>query len=125
FYYVYPHLLKNVKLPKQFKRYEAAIKNISDPFEITPSQKILFFELYKFQDSAIETLAQRSIINIYSSMVTLNLSPVPSTLKQAFEADYFSKSEFFRCLIESFPKLKLEGRGGFKDRSGLMEFRYD
>lgn len=125
FYYVYPHLLKYVQLPKQFSRFSKVISNVSDPFEITPNPKALFFDLSRIHESALGALVQRSIVSASSVSVSLNLDPLPDSLLQAFGRNHFSESDFFKCLISVFPTLKLEGRGGFKDRCGLMEYRYD
>lgn len=125
FYYVYPHLLKSVELPRVLAKFSGAIMNISDPFEFTPNPKGLFFDLSRIQDVALLALQQKMIIEISSGEVVLFSEPLPEFLVSTFQSDNFSHSDFFQGLIEVFPKLKLDGKSGFKSKSGLMEYRYD
>lgn len=124
FYYVYPHLLKRVQLPREFKKYSVAITAIAEPFEITPNPKALFFDLARIQDSALLALEQKSILSVNLSSVGLRSENIPSSLVEHFERDEFSKSDFFKALVGIFPILRLDGVNGFKSRSGLMGYRY-
>lgn len=125
FYYVYPHLLKNVTLPRAFSKYKKTINEYTEPFEITPNPKSLFFDLSRVQDSALSSLLQRSLINIDGNSIKLREAYLPNSVIDAFKNDTFVDTTFFKCLIESFPKLRINGKDGFKERCGLMEYRYD
>ncbi|WP_432213009.1 ABC-three component system middle component 5 [Pseudomonas aeruginosa] len=124
FYYVYPALLKLVKLPRPLLKYSSCIKSVADTFEIVPRPSALFYELCRLQDSALRSLDQRSLISLRLNGVKLNLSRVPQRLIEEFESDEFSSSTVFEALTTAFPKLRMDGKDGFKERSGLMEFRY-
>lgn len=124
FYYVYPHLLKRVDLPRALKKYSASISAVAEPFEITPNPRGLFFDLARIQDSALVALEQKSILSTSVSSVALRAESIPVSLKEHFELDDFSQSDFFKALVGVFPTLKLDGANGFKSRSGLMEYRY-
>lgn len=124
FYYVYPHLLKRVDLPRALAKYSASIAAVAEPFEITPNPKGLFFDLVRIQDSALVALEQKSILSTSLQLVALRSENIPSSLMKHFELDDFSQSNFFKALVGVFPTLKLDGANGFKSRSGLMEYRY-
>ena len=125
FYYLYPHLLKSVNLPRPLNRYKEIISSTPDPFEVTPNPRSLFYELSRIQDSAMLALQQKSIIKLTASTITLLSDALPDDLIKTFNNDSFSKSELFKGLTSAFPKVKLEGKTGFKFKSGLMEYRYD
>jgi len=125
YYYVYPHLLKRVsKLPRSLNTHKKKINAVPEPFEITPNPKSLYFELVTTHDSALISLSQKSLITRSDSEVTLNGELLPPSLIEAFNTDEFAKSDFFIMLTTSFPKVSLNGKNGFKSRSGLMEYRY-
>ena len=117
-------MLKRIDLPRALKKYSTSICAIEEPFEITPNPKGLFFELARIQDTALAALEQKSILSISASSVALRAESIPASLKEHFELDDFSLSDFFKALVGVFPTLKLDGANGFKRRSGLMEYRY-
>lgn len=125
FYYLYPHLLKLIHLPRPLNRYKNIISSTPDPFEVTPNPRSLFYELSRIQDSAMLALQQKSIIKLTASTITLLPDTLPTDLIKTFNNDSFSKSELFKGLIFALPKVRLEGKTGFKFKSGLMEYRYD
>ncbi len=125
YYYVYPHLLKRVsKLPRPLNFHKKKISAVPEPFEITPNPKSLYFELVTTHDTTLVSLSQKSLISRSDDEIALNVELLPQSLVDAFDADEFSKSDFFLMLIASFPKVNLNGVNGFKSRSGLMEYRY-
>ncbi|WP_318183070.1 ABC-three component system middle component 5, partial [Pseudomonas fluorescens] len=95
FYYLYPHLLKSVNLPRPLNRYNDIISNTPDPFEVTPNPRSLFYELSRIQDSAMLALQQKSIIKLTASTITLLSDSLPADLIKTFNNDSFSKSELF------------------------------
>jgi hypothetical protein len=125
FYYVYPHLLKKVKRPRQLVKYSEAIDAVDEAFEVTPNPTSLFYELCRMQDSAFSSLEQKALISLSGEGVKLNYEKLPVSLLRDFVTDDFSGTDFFKALVSAFPVLKMNGKNGFKDRSGLMEFRYD
>lgn len=125
YYYVYPHLLKRVsKLPRPLNTHKKKIFAVAEPFEITPNPKSLYFELIATHDSTLTSLAQKSLIKISDNEIALNIELLPLSLIEAFNTDEFAQSDFFIMLTTTFPKVNLNGRNGFKSRSGLMEYRY-
>lgn len=125
FYYTYPHLLKDVALPRPFQKYKKNIKNIPQPLEFTPNSKHLFYELSQLQDSAIDFLSHKCIIKKSEGAIFINEDLIPEKMKIKFGNDDFMKTDFFFCLAKVIPKIKMDGKSGFKSRTGLMEYRYD
>ena len=125
FYYLYPHLLKTINLPRPLSRLKKIISETPDPFEVTPNPRSLFYDLSRIQDSAMLALQQKSMIKLTASTVALFADSLPTNLLESFKDDTFANSELFRGLVDAFPQMKLEGKNGFKCKSGLMEYRYD
>lgn len=125
FYYVYPHLLKNItQLPRPLNYQKRKIENIKNPFEITPNPKSLFYELSSIQESALDSLSQKLLISSGTQKIEINKSSLPNRLIEMFKMDEFCNSDVFEILVNRLPKAKLNGENGLKARSGLMEYRY-
>ncbi|WP_286340013.1 ABC-three component system middle component 5 [Ferrimonas sp. YFM] len=126
FYYVYPHLLKDMESYPRPLNYQAKkIRNIRDSFELTPNPSSLFFEMNPTHETAISSLHQRSLISIERNIVSLERQKLPHSLIQEFKNDKLTKSDLFKILVECLPKVKLDGDNGLKAKSGLMEYKYD
>lgn len=126
FYYVYPHLLKKMEsFPRPLNYKSEKIYSISDSFELTPSPSNLFFEMNSTHEATIFSLHQKSLINIQRNVVSLEIEKLPDKLIQAFKEDKFKESDIFKILVESLPKVKLDGGNGLKAKSRLMEYKYD
>jgi len=125
FYYLYPHLLKRmVSLPRPLNYKKKIIDRLDDPFEITPNPKVMFYELGKTQESVLRSLESKSIISLDNRLVKLNCGSLSEKIIDSFKSDEFLSGDLFKILVESFPKVNLNGPNGFKAKSGLMEFRY-
>lgn len=126
FYYVYPHLLNEMKkLPSPLHRYKSLISGIKNPFEVTPNSKALFFELKSLQQVALANLQYRGLVTVTNNNVCLIDTKLPNLLVKTFEEDSFSKTDIFKLLVNELPKVQLSGDNGLKARSGLMEYKYD
>lgn len=126
FYYVYPHLLNEIKkLPSPLQRFKPFISGIKSPFEITPNSKVLYFELRSLQSVALANLQSRGLVTVNNNNVLLIETKLPSSLIKAFKDDSFNKTEIFKLLVNEFPKVQLSGENGLKARTGLMEYKYD
>lgn len=126
FYYVYPHLLNEIKkLPSPLQRYKSLISEIKNPFEVTPNSKALYFDLRSLQSVALANLQSRGLVTVTNNNVSLIATKLPSSLVKAFKDDTFSQTEIFKLLVNEFPKVNLSGEHGLKARTGLMEYKYD
>ncbi|WP_203142977.1 ABC-three component system middle component 5 [Marinobacter mangrovi] len=125
FYYLYPHLLKRMgSLPRPLNYKKKIIDKLEDPFEITPNPRLMFYELGKTQESVLKSLEGKLFVNSDNGLIKLNIESLSERLIESFNSDEFLSCDFFKMLLESFPKVNLDGPNGFKSKSGLMEFRY-
>ncbi len=129
FYHIFPHLLASISpWPNDIKEYKKYTKNIPPSFESIPDKRRLFFELYEIQKQAISTLVSKSILDkegAESGLARLNKKNIPEIIVSTIEADEYNNSEIFEVLTKGLTVTSWAGRNGFKDRSGLMEFKYD
>ena len=126
FYLVYPNFVKEITLPR--KNGNTKLKNmyakLPAPFEIMPNKKILFSELKSFQYSAISLLRAKSLIEIKEKTIskTSDYWLLPNGF---FEENNILNDETQVQLIKCLSSIELIGTQGLKQRTGLMEYRYD
>lgn len=126
FYLVYPNFVKEITLPR--KNSNSKLKNkyakMSPPFEIMPNKKILFSELKDFQYIAISLLRAKSLIELKERTISKasNYMLLP---EKFFEENNILSDETQVQLIKCLYSIELTGTKGLKQRTGLMEYRYD
>ncbi len=126
FYLVYPNFVKEIALPR--KSGNGKLKNqyakMPPPFELMPNKKILFSELKDFQYSSISLLRAKSLIKLNEGMI----SKAPEYLSLPaifFEENNILNDEIQVKLIQCLSSIDMLGDKGLKQRTGLMEYRYD
>lgn len=128
FYMLFPHLLKEVRVPDELKGAKAQLKEIAPPYETLPSPKRLMFELSKIQDNAVKSLVAKGIIDrgaFVEEMVLLNAFVVPQKLRDHITNHEQRNTFWYKFLVSDFLAIPLLGIKGLKERTGLMEYRYD
>ncbi|RVU81801.1 hypothetical protein EOL70_24910 [Leucothrix sargassi] len=126
FYLVFPIFINEIRFPQgKGKRVsKKLLDSIEPPFEYLPNKKILFSELREFQNNALQILMAKSIIELDNNFVLKgelfsNVSDRLANNNRFFEDLLFS--ELIRILLD----IDLYGKNGIKQRTELMEFRYD
>ena len=126
FYLVFPNFVEEITLPR--KNGNTKLKNkyakMPPPFEIMPNKKILFSELKDFQYSAISLLRAKSLIELKER--TISKTPDYKSLPDKFfKENNILNDETQVQLIKCLYSIELAGTQGLKQRTGLMEYRYD
>jgi len=129
FYLLYFFRLGDVRLSRplaSLKKLARSFEGVS--YEIQPNDKLLFFRMSPVQSVALEALASNGLIaksELRHGLVVRTGAEIPLQLKARVEE--INKSDEKR--MDSLNKLVLEypflGANGLKDRTGLMEHRYD
>jgi hypothetical protein len=107
------------------KRYRCT--NVNPYWTIDNPQRVLF-QLESYQDGAINYLASVGILNrdlLRKDILVGNADKIPAELRKRIVIRNSEKVDLFNLLINEFSKIQLTGPGGLKDRSSLMEYRYD
>lgn len=128
FYFVFPHLVCNISLPRidgasQLKKVS---KSLPLPYEKLPDTKSLFSEMGDFQIQAAHILKAKNILNLHDGVLVCKGDTFSSDLISELVCNRnFLKDEFFSTLVNVFYQIPLLGDNGLKMRTGLMEYRYD
>lgn len=129
FYTLFPSLLKLLKtLPVPVNKCRKVFSEVEEPFESLKNTKRILHELEALQSVAIQNLLAKKLLDIdeynkgYLKRSSVNL---PEIFVSALNKSNLVSKEWFKGLVNEFPKAKFVGSSGLKARTGLMEYRYD
>ncbi|VWX29896.1 conserved hypothetical protein [Moraxellaceae bacterium 17A] len=124
FYLVFPIYSQDIAFPRGQGVSKKLLKSIEKPFEYLPNKKILFSELKEFQTQALQILMAKDIININDSFVEKGLR-FEDVSSRILEDNRFKYDELYTELIKKLMRINLTGDKGLKQRTNLLEYRYD
>ncbi len=128
FYLTFPSAASKIRMPVDLKQLKPAAKSYSNIYRDPINPKITFREMQHIQDAAIKTLAAANIV-CKDSLKQDKLIMVEPNLNQELTSsvDNFimNTSPFIHILIQELAQIPLRGESGLKDRTNLMEYRYD
>ena len=129
FYYVFPHLLKEIKpWPSEIKEYKKFIAKTPEPFEKISNKKRLFFEMTEIQKKSISIIQAKGLIKneeFRAGIIVIDHEEIPTELDDLIKTDPFKKTDIFKTIVIGLPKSTWGGKQGIKSRTGLLEFKYD
>ncbi|MCO4794299.1 MAG: hypothetical protein KC493_11330 [Bacteriovoracaceae bacterium] len=129
FYYAFPHLIKEISpWPSDISAYKKSAFKINNPFEKIVDKRRVFFEIAHIQKDAVSNLYAKGLLNsdkYKTGSLELNNTGVPKLISELIQKDDFINSEVFMLIVKGLTKTSWNGKGGLKDRSGLLEFKYD
>lgn len=126
----FPHVLEGMRLPKSAS---ARIRRLhfkpnTYVLSTTTNPKLVFIRMTPLQHQAIRLLASARLLefeNGNTQVIQKTSSPIPPKLKSTIEKKNIRDAELMTILAHELATLPLLGKNGLKDRTGLMEFRYD
>ncbi|MDA7416660.1 hypothetical protein PGB34_09815 [Xenophilus arseniciresistens] len=99
---------------------------MSNPYRTPIGLKKVFEDIQKIQDPALACLKTINVIRIdANNFLTLAAANIPSEINARCVQIREEEKFFFEQCLPSFLSIHLNGEDGLKDRSGLMEYRYD
>lgn len=128
FYTLFPHLLKQIKLPQVLRASKNMLKHISEPYENLPLPSKLLYDLGPIQNNCIEILACMDFIDktkLENGLAKLNFSAFDKELSNLISDNEFQKECWYTFLIKELSKVEFYGGNGLKSRTNMMEYRYD
>lgn len=128
FFVLFPYTVASMSLPRELSDAKKIFKEIEQPYENLPTPSRLMFELSAIQDQALKSLMAKGIVDnaeLSAGFFSVRKTIVPVEITKLITESTFRKAEWYKTLLGRIAKLPLKGKGGLKDRSGLMEYRYD
>ncbi|MGM4904673.1 ABC-three component system middle component 5 [Tardiphaga sp. 866_E4_N2_1] len=130
YYLLYPFRISAARLSPQhsrFRKFDALFQD-NKPYGEQPEDAVIFARMAPIQCTAMETLADKLIIDPTAwqhDVVRPTGANIPEPLAQRAlnaNANEPSLTDLIGVLTHEYP---LTGRNGLKDRTGLLEHRYD
>lgn len=128
FFLLFPEQLEALRFPSAIKNQRSLFVVGYNPYRSLENPRRIFFELEPFQISALHCLAAYGLVDAEKFMagfVMRTQKPVPPSLAEAIEKRNGESKVLVDLLSVEFAKLPFFGEGGLKERSNLVEIRYD
>ncbi|WP_336622657.1 ABC-three component system middle component 5 [Cellulophaga sp. 2_MG-2023] len=125
FYLTFPNEARRITFPRDLSELKKIFKNKPDnPYEDLIDPKRIAERMKTYQLSALRYLASYGLID--SALLSKNIikrtdKPLPSELQEKLAETNTEKENIIK-LVKGFNFLALRG---LKERTGLLEFRYD
>ncbi|MCK4821334.1 hypothetical protein KA005_36545 [bacterium] len=128
FYYVFPHLLADIRLPRNQVATKRHLKSIPTTYESLPNARRLMFGLKALHNETARALVAKGILNkepFLRNIIKLDIYKIPATLSCQIEDNTKRNTQWYKLLVQVLAGYPLNGKDGLKNRTQLMEFRYD
>lgn len=128
FYLTFPSAAAKIKMPIDLKLLKLEAKNHSNIYRDPINPKATFREMQHIQEAAIKTLAAANFIckkSLRQGVLIKADAEFNSELTVSIASFIGGISPFINILIQESALIPLRGESGLKDRTSLMEYRYD
>ena len=127
FYFLFPHLLADVKLMRGHIRWKRKLAATRSKYNHVPAPQMLLSQIRPLQEVALLHLAGEGYFDkqaLDEKLAIKTSRSVPPTITKLF-SEQSDERELAEFLAKEVSKIKLTGVDGLKDRTGLLEYRYD
>lgn len=128
FYLTFPNEARNISYPNSLSELKGVFKKKGfNPYEDLIDPKKIIERMKSFQLSALKCIASYGLIDtklLAKNIVKRSSKEIPRELSDKFNELTLEKANIIK-LILGFCELPLYGKSGLKDRTGLIEFKYD
>ncbi|KIZ47324.1 MULTISPECIES: ABC-three component system middle component 5 [Rhodopseudomonas] len=130
FYLLFPFRIEGIRLKPQDRKYKSLSKAYaaSKPYGEQPEDRILFSRMEPMQIAALDTLADQNFIArerwSMGEVMTMVKEP-PLRIAERISDVNQADSNLINFLSVLGSTYTLLGKDGLKDRTGLLEYRYD
>ena len=126
----FPHTLRTMRVPAQFVSWKIVLREVPNPYETLPNLTRVFYQVAEIQLEAMRLLAASGLIEKGALQKgIIRLARFRGEREHALAAargklSYRSEG-WYRYILECLISYPLNGSGGLKERTGLMEHRHD
>lgn len=128
FYLCFPAEVANIELHKEFLKIRSLAKEASNKFRGPVNSVRTFRDLEQIQNSAARLLAASNVLDskkLEEGVVSRTNHPIPVEFSRLSQDSSGNVGLITNFILTQLSELPLTGVGGLKQRSGLMEYRYD
>lgn len=128
FYLAFPSELLEIKSFRGFKKYESFIKQEQNSYERILNRKRLFFKMENIQLSAIKSLIAFDILeteDFINGKVKRTAKQLYPNLQERIEKANNKNPNLITLITGPLASINLYGHLGLKERTNLLEFKYD
>ncbi len=125
FYLLFPEELNRVRFPKAIKHIKRPLQN---PYETIENPNRLFHQLEKYYLTAIKCLAAYNLIDpclLLEGKIKRTAQDISDSLLKMLEEANARNPGLLGLLSGPFHDIDLYGKSGLKDRTKLLESKYD
>lgn len=128
YYLAFPNEMTKIRYERGNNDIQNLFPKKENPYEIVLDSKIIFEKMKPYQLTAIKTLASYGLVK--KDYLTENrITKIDKTLFEDILKNYEPlsdrESNIIKIMTTYFYNMPLYGEKGFKDRTNLLEFRYD
>lgn len=128
FYLLFPSAMSKIRLPQTLSRARQIAKATANIYRDPINPSATFRELHHIQEAALKCIAASGIIDIdnYEAGIIVRTElAIPASLSKQLDIFVANQEESAQFILNELATIPLKGINGLKDRTELMEYRYD
>lgn len=130
FYLLFPFRIGGIRLAQKHRRFRRLAEDFRSkkPYGEQPDDTIMFARMEPMQYAAFETLAENGLLDTNewrAGYVAPTTHPLPDELQDRVNTQNSAEPELMEFIAALGREYELLGQNGLKDRTGLLEHRYD
>ncbi|HIH5775813.1 TPA: ABC-three component system middle component 5 [Citrobacter werkmanii] len=128
FYLIFPSLVSEIRMPHNYSGVKKEAKKYSNVYRNPINISSTFRDMHEIQMAAIRCLAATGLIEVMPlerDLIKRTDKSIPDGLLISMCDFLNTKEEIYTFIISKLSQFPLTGKDGLKDRTNLMEFRYD
>jgi hypothetical protein len=130
FYLLFPFKISGIRLVPQHRKFRGLAADYEDarPYGDQPDDAQVFARMMPMQIAALGTLAEKKIIDgakFKNGSVVRTEESLPTALAARVSEANAKEPELMEAISALGSQYELLGQNGLKDRTGLLEYRYD
>ena len=126
-YYLFPHLLEDVRFPRAMMKWKRAFTTSGSKYTRVPSPRSFIQQIEGIHESVARSLAAKGFIEpaeFDEKLLVRTEREIPPELAESMAGASQDKN-LVKMLAIEMAAIPLSGIGGLKERTGLLEHRYD
>lgn len=128
YYLAFPNEMAKIRYEKGNKDIQNLFPKKYNPYEVVIDNRIIFEKMKPYQMTAIKTLASYGLIKkdyLTENRITKIDKILFDNLLKNYEPLSDREDNIIRIMTSYFYQMPLYGEKGLKDRTNLLEYRYD